>query len=194
MSKTAFEENLEARAELFQALGHPVRLLILNLVQMKPRHGEELATILGLTPATISHHLAKLTGVGLLQSEKVQYYQTYTMVHDVLNKALDDVVRLPQPELDIAVEEDAYRKKVLATFFKHGRLTQIPAQRKKRLIILEKLVQRFEPERRYTEREVNYLLLDFHEDVATLRRELIVNGLMERERDVYWRAADRVVE
>jgi ArsR family transcriptional regulator len=194
MSKTAIEENLEARAELFQALGHPVRLLILNLVQMKPRHGEELATILGLTPATISHHLAKLTGVGLLQSEKDQYYQTYSMVHDVLDKALDDVVRLPQPELDIAVEEDAYRKKVLATFFKHGRLTQIPAQRKKRLIILEKLVQRFEPERRYSEREVNYILLDFHEDVATLRRELIVHGLMERERDVYWRAADRVAD
>jgi len=64
MSKTVFEENLEARAELFKALGHPMRLLILNLVKIKPRHGEELATILGLKPATISHHLSKLTQVG----------------------------------------------------------------------------------------------------------------------------------
>jgi DNA-binding transcriptional ArsR family regulator len=51
MSKNEFELNLEARANLFKALGHPVRLLILNLVQMKPRHGEELATILKLNPA-----------------------------------------------------------------------------------------------------------------------------------------------
>ena len=76
MTRTTFEENLDARAAFFQALGHPARLLILNLVQIGPRHGEELAAILGLAPATISHHLAKLTGVGLLVSEKDQYYQT----------------------------------------------------------------------------------------------------------------------
>ena len=72
MNKTTVEQNLEARAEFFKALGHPARLLILNLVQMKPRHGEELATILKLKPATISHHLAKLTEVGLLESRKDQ--------------------------------------------------------------------------------------------------------------------------
>jgi DNA-binding transcriptional ArsR family regulator len=46
------EENLNARAELFKALGHPARLLILNLIRMKPRHGEELAVILHLSPAS----------------------------------------------------------------------------------------------------------------------------------------------
>ena len=54
MSKSAYEGDLEARAELLKALGHPVRLLILNLLDMKPRHGEELAAILNLQPATIS--------------------------------------------------------------------------------------------------------------------------------------------
>jgi biotin operon repressor len=189
MTRTAFEENLDARAALFQALGNPARLLILNLVQMRPRHGEELAAILGLAPATISHHLAKLTGVGLLVSEKDQYYQTYSLVGDTLHKTLDEVIRLPQPELATEVEEDAYRKKVLATFLKRGRLTRIPAQRKKRRVILEKIVEQFEPEREYSEREVNHILLDFHEDVATLRREMIANGLMEREHEVYWRVS-----
>jgi ArsR family transcriptional regulator len=189
MTRTTFEENLDARAEFFQALGHPARLLILNLVQMKPRHGEELAAILGLAPATISHHLAKLTGAGLLVSEKDQYYQTYSLVRDTLHKTLDEVIRLPQPELATEVEEDAYRKKVLATFLRRGRLTRIPAQRKKRRIILERIVEQFEPEREYSEREVNHILLDFHEDVATLRREMIANGLMEREHDVYWRVS-----
>jgi ArsR family transcriptional regulator len=187
MTRTMSEENLDARAELFQALGHPTRLLILNLVQMRPRHGEELAAILGLAPATISHHLAKLTGAGLLVSEKDQYYQTYSLVRDTLQKTLEEVIRLPQPELATEVEEDAYRKKVLTTFLRHGRLTRIPAQLKKRQVILERIVERFEPEREYSEREVNHILLDFHEDVATLRREMIANGLMDRKHDVYWR-------
>ncbi len=193
MTKTAFEQNLEARAELFQALGHPTRLLILNLVDMQSRHGEELAAILGLTPATVSHHLGKLTRVGLLQAEKDQYYQTHTLVRDGLNKTLGELVRLPQPELTVVVEEDAYREKVLATFFRHGRLTQIPAQRKKRQIILERIVQQFEPEREYSEREVNHILLDFHEDVATLRRELVGTGLMAREQGMYRRRSENPV-
>ena len=187
MNKTTVEENLEARAELFKALGHPARLLILNLVQIKPRHGEELATILKLKPATISHHLAKLTEVGLLESRKDQYYQTYSLTGDLLSKTLEEVVRLPQPGLTAEVEEDAYRNKVLKTFFRRGRLTQIPAQLKKRLIILEKIVQEFEPEREYSEHEVNQVLLEFHEDVATLRRSLIDHKLMQRDKGIYRR-------
>jgi hypothetical protein len=189
MSKV--EQNLQARAGLFKALGHPARLLILNLVQNKPRHGEELAAILRLKPATISHHLAKLTSVGLLQSKKDQYYQTYSLVGGLLDKTLGEVVYLPQPGLTAEVEEDAYRNKVLRTFFARGRLTQIPAQLKKRLIILERIVEEFEPERDYTEREVNLILLDFYEDIASLRRGLISAGLMTRRKGIYRRVAER---
>jgi ArsR family transcriptional regulator len=187
---TPVEQNLEARAQLFKALGHPARLLILNLVRIKPRHGEELAAILKLKPATISHHLSKLTDVGLLESRKDQYYQTYSLVGGVLDKTLGEVVHLPQPGLTEEVEEDAYRDKVLRTFFKHGRLTQMPAQLKKRLIVLEKIVQEFEPEREYPEREVNQILLDFNEDVATLRRGMISHGFMTRDKGIYWRVSE----
>ncbi len=190
MSKPLVEQDLDARAELFKALGHPVRLLMLNLIDMKPRHGEELAAILGLKPATISHHIGKLAQAGLLASRKDQYYQMYSLQGEVLGKTLADLVLLPQPGLEAQVEEDAYRDKVLNTFFKHGRLVSIPAQRKKRQIILEKLVQEFEPEREYTELEVNQTLVEFHEDVATLRREMIAGGLMERHKGMYLRAKD----
>ena len=162
------EENLEARAGLFKALGHPVRLLILNLIRMKPRHGEELAVILGLNPATISHHLSKLAGVGLLESHKDQYYQVYSLTGGLLRKTIDEVVDLPQAGLSAHVEEDAYRKKVLKTFFRHGRLVELPAQLKKRLVILEHIATEFEPGLAYTEHEVNQALLEFHEDVASV--------------------------
>ncbi|MEM7114152.1 MAG: metalloregulator ArsR/SmtB family transcription factor [Chloroflexota bacterium] len=184
-SKTEAEENLEVRAQLFKALGHPVRLLIMNLVLTKPRHGEELAAILQLNPATISHHLNKLAEVGLLQARKDQYYQTYSLAQDVLQRSLDEVIRLPQPDLRAQVQPDAYRQKVLQIFFRNGRLRKIPAQLKKQQIILEQIAQEFEPDRAYEERELNRLLVDFNDDVAWLRRALVEHNFMTRERGIY---------
>jgi len=177
--------NLQQRADLFKALGHPIRLLILNLIQTQPRHGEELALILSLNPATISHHLTLLTNAGLLTAQKDQYYQTYSLIPTALKKSLADMIFFPQTDLPADVEEDAYRNKVLAIFMRHGRVTKIPAQLKKRQVLLEKIAESFEPGRDYTEREVNITLLDFHDDIATLRRGLIETGLMTREQGIY---------
>ena len=187
MKKTSAEENLEARAELLRVLGHPARLLMLNLLKKKPRHGEELAAILRLNQATVSHHLSRLAGVGLVASERSQYYQTYSIRLEQLGKTLADLVFLPQPGISSHVKEDAYRAKVLKTFFRRGRLVSLPAQLKKRQIILEKLVEEFEPGRDYAEREVNQILVEFHDDVASLRRELVGLRFMERKRGIYRR-------
>jgi biotin operon repressor len=187
MTRPDAERSLEARAELFKALGHPVRLLILNLARVKPRHGEELAAILGLNQATVSHHLSKLAEAGLVGSRKSQYYQIYSLAGDALDKRLSDIVLVPQPGLSTRVRENAYEAKVLRTFFRQGRLIHIPAQLKKRQIVLRRLVEEFEPNRRYSEREVNQVLVEFHDDVATLRRELVGHHLMERERGIYRR-------
>jgi hypothetical protein len=194
MTKMGGERDIETRAALFKALGHPVRLLILNLVKMRPRHTEELATILLLKPATVSFHLSQLSKAGLLETKKDQYYQVYSLAGDVLRKPLSDIVFMPQPELTAEVEEDAYRAKVLKTFLQRGRLTRIPAQLKKQQIILEKLAEEFEPDRAYAEREVNQILVEFHDDVAALRRGLIEHGLMIREAGTYQRRSDQVTE
>jgi DNA-binding transcriptional ArsR family regulator len=120
MSETTAEKDLEKRAQLFKALGHPTRLLMVNLIAAKPRHGEELAMILRLRPATISHHLAQLTAAGLLQARKDQYYQIYSLAPGVLERPLQELVALPQPDLTATVEEDAYKEKVLKTFSSEG--------------------------------------------------------------------------
>ncbi|MBN2147369.1 MAG: metalloregulator ArsR/SmtB family transcription factor [Anaerolineales bacterium] len=179
--------DLERRAALFKALGHPVRLLILNLIHAKPRHGEELALILSLNPATVSHHLTLLSDAGLLAARKDQYYQTYSLVGQLLKKTLAELVFMQQADLPRSVEVDAYRKKVLATFMRHGRVTKIPAQLKKRQVILEKIAEAFEPGQPYPEREVNIILLDFNDDVAALRRGLVEAGLITRKDNVYHR-------
>ncbi len=179
--------NLEMRADLFKALGHPVRLLMLNLIRNKPRHGEELALILMLNPATVSHHLNLLLNAGLLVAQKDQYYQTYSLVSQALTKPLTDLVFMTQNNLPERLDEDAYRNKVLTTFIRHGRLVKIPAQLKKRQVILEKIAESFEPGQTYTEREVNIILLDFHDDVAALRRGLVEAHMLTREKGIYER-------
>jgi len=70
-----------------------------------------------------------------------------------------------------------------------GSLKTIPAQRKKLEAVLRYVVKSFEPGVRYSEKQVNRALAHFHEDTASLRRELVGAGLMQREpsEGVYWR-------
>jgi hypothetical protein len=82
---------------------------------------------------------------------------------------------------------------VLRAFVRNGRLISIPAARSKRLVVLDLVAQEFEPGRRYSESTVNLILGRFHADVAALRRYLVDEGLMERERGEYWRAGGTFV-
>ncbi len=68
-----------------------------------------------------------------------------------------------------------------------GRLHGIPAQRKKRLAVLRWLVEDFRPSRHYSEAEVNEIISRRHPDFATIRRHLVDEELMQRQRSVYWR-------
>lgn len=177
------EQNLKARANLFKALGNPTRLLMVNLIRLNPRHTEELASILKLSPGTVSHHLSSLTEAGLLESKKEQYYVMYSLVEGVLDIKLEAMVSMSQPGLEQSVEKDAFKDKVMRAFFERGRLLQIPTQQKKLHVILEEIVKAFDPDKSYTEREVNIVIADFHDDFATLRRELINFNYMTRSKD-----------
>lgn len=80
------------------------------------------------------------------------------------------------------------RAKAEKAFFKHGKLVEIPAHRKKRIYILERLLKEFDPVRVYPESEVNEILRRFHSDVCTLRREFILEKMMVRSGGKYKRS------
>ena len=84
-----------------------------------------------------------------------------------------------------AAPESEEENAVLRAFFDGPRLRQIPASRKKRVVVLRRLLERFGPGRDYTEAEVNVMLREAHDDVATLRRELVDYGFMARDRGIY---------
>lgn len=51
---------------------------------------------------------------------------------------------------------------------------------------MEEIAKVFEPGRRYTEREVNLLIADFHDDFCTIRRDMIGEKLLARDQGIYW--------
>ena len=181
----------EELVSFFKALADKNRLKIVGLLAEKPYSVEELATLLELKPPTISHHLAKLMDVGLVKSHTESYYSIYQLDQAMLKEKTRNM--FSQQELSTVVSEvdaDAYDKKVLHDYSRRdGSLKTLPAQRKKLEAILRYVVKAFEVGKRYSEKQVNDILARFHEDTATLRRELVGFGLMKREGGggEYWR-------
>jgi len=88
----------------------------------------------------------------------------------------------------ITEEENA---KILKAYFKEGPdgpLAEFPVREKRKVAVLKHIVRRFEPQRRYTEKEVNEILKAVYHDYVTLRRYLIEYGFMDRVKDGshYW--------
>ncbi|MBQ2952140.1 MAG: metalloregulator ArsR/SmtB family transcription factor [Clostridia bacterium] len=173
---------------LFKCLGDKSRLQILKSLAQEDMYVERLAERLGLTPPTISFHLKKLSDAGAVRSYKTQYYTMYALETAVFEQTMLSLIREESAEADLQRQRDeAYRQKVIRSFFHYGKLRSIPTQKKKERIVLEEIVRAFEAGRDYTEREVNIILADFHDDFCTLRRDLIGEGLMTRENQIYRR-------
>lgn len=188
----AISEHL---VEIFRALGDPARLRLLGLIAAEPRTGKELAEAVSLGAPTVSHHMDKLVRSGLVKVERSGQSRIYTLNAEMLASFSRLARTAEQPALDAGdaadeSEQERERAKTLRDFFDGDRLKHIPAQRKKRVIVLQHLLRRFDPQREYTEREVNDLLKQSHDDFATLRRELIDYGFMSRAGGVYRVARD----
>jgi biotin operon repressor len=181
----------EELVTFFKALADKNRLKIVGLLADKPYSVEELAALLGLKPQTISHHLARLTEAGLVNSRAESYYTLYQLDQVVL-QAKARTMFSPEELSSVAaeVDADAYDKKVIKDYSQRdGRLKTLPSQRKKLEAILRYVVNAFDVGKRYSEKQVNETLARYHDDTATLRRELIGAGLMQREGGggEYWR-------
>ena len=181
----------EELVTFFKALADANRLKIVGLLAEKAYSVEELAALLKLKPPTISHHLAKLVEAGLVKSRAESYYSMYQLDQSVLESKARSM--FSQQELSTVaaeVDADAYDNKVIKDYSRRdGSLKTLPSQRKKLQAILRYVVKVFDMEKRYSEKQVNEILARYHADTATLRRELVGFGLMQREGGggEYWR-------
>jgi DNA-binding transcriptional ArsR family regulator len=153
----------------------------------------ELAAALQLTPGTVVHHLKRLAEAGLVESRPRPPFVDYSLRLGRLAEiggALDALARqqagTEEVPLDAPAWANAEQARVLRAFFEGERLTSIPAQHAKRLVVLRQLAETvFEADRDYVEKEVNMLLALRHPDVASLRRYLVDEGFVTRAASVY---------
>ena len=165
---------------LFKCLADKSRLQILKSLAIEDMYVERLAERLGLTASTISFHLKKLLDAGAVTASKNQYYMMYSLNKELFQFSILELLQQAQRDAD-------YRQKVINAFFEYGKLKSIPAQRKKERIVLEVIAEAFDFDRIYSEREVNIIIADFHDDFCTIRRDMISEDLLGRNDTGYWR-------
>ena len=176
---------------LFKCLSDKSRLQILKSLAIEDMYVERLAERLGISAPTVSFHLKKLADAGAVTSYKNQYYMMYSLNRKVFEVSILKILEEESDEAEIQANRDAeYRKKVINAFFEYGKLKAIPSQRKKERIVLEVIADAFEYDRIYSEREVNIIIADFHDDFCTIRRDMVAENLLDRDSGGYWRTRE----
>jgi len=91
------DDEVDATAQVFKALSDPARVKILSTVVAaeEPVCACEFTPALGLTQATVSHHLKKLTETGLLEREQRGKWAYFSLNTAALEQ-LADLLRIPQ--------------------------------------------------------------------------------------------------
>jgi len=184
MAKAKGRDSVKEKIALLKILADETRLEILGILLKEDSYVEKIACELSLTPATICYHLKKMESAGVVNCSRSQFYIIYSLNRDIFNKPLYELIKKDDAVVDT---EEKYKKEVISNFFKYGRLTQIPTQRKKREIVLFEILKLFETDREYSEKEVNEIILRYHEDFCTIRREMIAFGMMTRDHEIYKR-------
>nr|WP_208420542.1 metalloregulator ArsR/SmtB family transcription factor [Paenibacillus lupini] len=174
-------------------MADPTRIRLLILLAEGELNGQVLAEKLGVTPATVTHHAAKLREASLI-NERRDKNTIYFSLNDYFikngsNATANLIYRQTNRKGEAEqMNEDLDRMKqsVIKNFFTAaGKLKSIPAQLKKKLIVLEYIVSQLDKDRKYTEKELNEFIKGYHEDFATLRREFIMHQFMFRENEIY---------
>ncbi|MGH2495215.1 MAG: metalloregulator ArsR/SmtB family transcription factor [Ktedonobacteraceae bacterium] len=181
-------DEMKSLVVLGRALSDLTRIRILGLLGVRPMYGQELAQALDVAPPTISHHMESLVAAGLVKVRRENNYRYYELDSagiEQLAESTQHVAKMVFASEPLPPKSDE-RARVVATFIRDGRLVTIPAQYKKRRYIMEEIARSFEWGRLYDEKEVNAIMRTFHDDVASLRREMIDQRIMMRENGRYW--------
>ncbi len=197
-----------------RALVDQHRLRIVARLASSPADAETLASEFRQPVPSVRRHLEVLMGTGLVERRpgRAGAGETFVARLDRVGQMGRDLLALEheaagtsagpegswphdgEPFADtlarLAPTPDEAR--TLRAFLVDGRLVSIPAQPKRRHIVLRFLLERvFTEDREYPEKDVNQRLALFHPDVAALRRYLYDERLVDRAGGLYRRRATR---
>jgi hypothetical protein len=175
--------QLDKMLEFHKALADANRLKIVMLLAAGPQSGQEIAKKLGLTPATVTHHMNLLRNVLLVRGVREKNTIYFHLNEKELQFKSQSILRRVEAVKRTSGSE---REKVIQNFFdESGRLKNIPSQRKKKLIVFEHMLKGLEIGHPYSEKELDEYIRQYHEDHCTIRREFVMNHYMYRENGVY---------
>jgi len=178
--------EIEKSIEIIKSLANTSRLSIINSLLDKPQYVEELASRLNLAASTVSFHLKKLEKAGLINKKKEQYYIIYRTNDEIFDLSLRELISFEN--IDKFIQDERiykYKSKVLKIFFKNGKLTKLPVQKKKRIIILDEIIKYFGADKEYLEDEIDSIIKEVYDDHCTIRRLLVEEGYMSRNKQKY---------
>jgi len=178
--------------QIFKCLADTSRLQIIKSLIKEDMYVERLAGRLNLSPATISSHLKKLEEIGAVQSRKEQYYTVYSLCPDVFSPNIIDLINKENSGTEEDERDEIYRQKVISTFMADGKIAKMPAQLKKKLILIEEICRAFEMGKSYTEKEMNIAIADYYDDFCMVRRVFIDYGLFSRENGIYLKQCGKI--
>lgn len=176
-------------ATLLGLLADPDRLRAVAALVLGARTAAEVAEAAGLEVPRAGKALSRIAGAGLADQEG----DGYVLRPERFGEALRTIIAARAGDEGAEPAGSASglgpeAERVLRIFLRDGRLTQIPAARAKRTVVLDFLAGLFEPGEAYPERAVNEKLAAYHPDVAALRRYLVDEDFLHRRDGFYWRS------
>lgn len=184
------DEQFQHLLHFFQVFSNESRLKLIGHLANGERSVGELANLLGVKEPTVSHHLAELKGLNLVDVRAEGTMRIYQLNVKALESISKDIFARPNLAALVKPSQMSDEERVLRTWVKNGRIIDIPAQEKKKQILIRWLAGQIDTGRRWPEKEFNALLKEYNEDFATLRRYLVDAGYVARENGIYWRTPE----
>jgi len=189
---------------LLWSLADKERLTMIGLMSDGQEHQiRPMAERMQILPLNASEHIQGLHHMGLLHlrmegpryfyrlnTDRIAQLKTYIGIIDTL-PTVSEKVETDNDWIE-ALDFNPEDKKILRECTFNGYLLDTQMKEERWLVVLRWLVTKFEPGLRYTEKQVNAILSEVHGDYATMRRDLIDYGFMDRERGgvSYWLVAE----
>ncbi len=166
-----------APEEIVGLLTDPLRRRLVGLLDDAPRDLAALVDGTGQPPRQVIEQLGRLESAGVLKSDA----GLYELVGDVFSRSIRDAVGERIGRLNDEHTQLARR------YFFRNRLLQVPSDDWALKVVLDLIVEDFQPGEVYDEREVNTTLYGWNGDWALLRRLLVDHGYLNRDHGKYWR-------
>ncbi|HLJ35082.1 MAG TPA: DUF2087 domain-containing protein [Ktedonobacteraceae bacterium] len=184
------EEEYELLLRFCKVLSDSNRLKLLGMLANREYSADELADLLRLKAPVVLRHLAALRELGVVSIRSEDNRRLYGYDGEALQRQSRECLAAHRAASIVEYAEgDAWERKVISDYFTGDRLKDIPADNKKRTVILQWFAGLFEPGVRYKESEVNEIIKRHYPDWAYFRRTLVDIGLMSRDHGIYWRTS-----